>query len=88
MLRVPNQGGAGAEGEPRGMLLLHVFPAEESEPTVNLADGEADSERSEPEEDESDAPPSHRSRGLMVLGITIVGWISFYIMLRLAQLIK
>ncbi len=89
VLRVPERGGFGHAGEPRGLLLLQVYSAPESDPSVTLAGlaGEATLESSEPEMDEASVP-SHRARGMMVLALGIAGWVSFYIMLRLAQLIK
>ncbi len=87
VLRVPERGGFGHAGEPRGLLLLQVYPAAESDASVTLA-GEGTLDGSEPEMDDAPGVPSHRARGMMVLMLGIVGWILFYIMLRLAQLIK
>lgn len=89
VLRVPERGGFGRADEPRGLLLLQVYSAPESDASVTLASpaGEGALDGSEQETEEASVP-SHRARGMMVLALGIAGWISFYIMLRLAQLIK
>jgi len=89
VLRVPERGGFGRAGEPRGLLLLQVYSAAESDASVTLATPTAEGafDSSEPETDEASVP-SRRARGIMVLALGIAGWLSFYFMLRLAQLIK
>lgn len=87
MLRVPNCGGVGALGEARGLLLLSIFAAGESDANVRLVGADSAWDENELQADGSEEIPSYRSRAAMIIILGIAAWAAFYFMLRLAQLV-